>query len=151
MSRRPLFFPWLSISPFSLPLSVGSEHHMLQMINCLFDLEITSAEEGQGGRCTFNRITRCHSQTQPEQHTVFLWANKWGLAAAWPRSFSLMSWRNRQSLRGHNTQEDSSITTPALSAHLPVENPAWLSRGEGHNLCHKIGRLRMIPYRLAGI
>lgn len=90
---------------------------MLHMMNSLFDLEITGAEEGRRGRCTFNRITGCHSQTQPEQHTVFLCANKWGLAAAWPRSFSLMSWRNRQSLWGYNMQKDSSITTPQLCLH----------------------------------
>lgn len=148
MSWRPLLLLlWISISSF-LSLYSLSNTCCRWLIACLI---LKSPEEEQGRRTNFNRFSRCHSLTQSEQHTMFPCTHKWGLAAAWPRSFSLMSWRNRQSLWGQNTQKDSSITPPALFAHLPVENPVWLRGGEGHNLCYKSCRSQMIPYRLAGI
>lgn len=76
-------------------------------------LMLKSPGQGRGweARRACNKIIRMTLPNRPEKD-VLLSANKWGLAAAWPRSFRLMSWRNRQSLSGHNMQRGSSITAP---------------------------------------
>lgn len=99
-------------------------------------LMLKSPGQGRGweARRACNKIIRMTLPNRPEKD-VLLSANKWGLAEAWPRSFRLMSWRNRQSLSGHNMQRGSSITAPpppaSPSPHLLEQGPAWWSRAAG--------------------
>lgn len=145
-SWRPFFLPWLSISPF-LSLQGLSITCCRWWIASLILKSPVQRKDEEGDALLIGSLGAT-PKLLPEHHTVFLCANKWGLAAAWPGSFSLMSWRNRQSLQHSSTHPSQARL--CLYAR-PVENPTWLSGGEGRNLCHNIGRLRMIPYRLAGI
>lgn len=116
-------------------------------------LMLKSPGQGRGweARRACNKIIRMTLPNRPEKD-VLLSANKWGLAAAWPRSFRLMSWRNRQSLSGHNMQRGSSITAPPtrISVSAPARAGSCLVE-QSSGLHWQTSRLRIIPYWFAGI